>query len=301
MRSLFALLLALLAFHACSSSPTSPTDRPPVLRFAYNPSADDIQANPERYRRLRDYMSKTLNMPVDLVQASGYSATIEAMRANKVDVAAMGPLSYLIAVQKAGVEALVLPGRASGPITYQSCIIVRADSPIRTLDDLIRDSKKYTFAFVDPASTSGHLIPRTFLEGKGLDVEKDFRKMFFSTNHPTTLYTVTGGKVDAGATMPGMIHAMEANGKLKAGEVRILWESPEIPVSPVTVRKALPEAFKNEIKQAFLNLADADPALAQALQVTTRHPDFRYYPASDSMYDGLRQVARDLKSVKILE
>ncbi len=301
MRSLVALLLALLVLSACTNSPASPTARPPILRFAYNPSVDDIQSSPERYRRLRDYMSKTLGMPVDLVQAAGYSATIEAMRANKVDVATMGPLSYLIAVQKAGAEAIALPGRASGPSTYKSCIIVRGDSKIQTLEELIRGSKQYTFAFVDPASTSGHLIPRTFLESKGLDVEKDFRKMFFSTNHPTTLYTVTGGKVDAGATMPAMIHTMEANGKLKPGEVRILWESPDIPGSPVTVRKSLPAAFKDEIKQAFLNLATADPSLAQTLQVTAKHQDFRYHPATDSMYDGLRQIARDLKSVKILE
>jgi phosphonate transport system substrate-binding protein len=293
-----ALLSSLL--FGCASAPSG-SDKPAVLRFAYNPSADDIQASNKRYQGLKDYLSKAMKMPVDLVQASGYSATIEAMRANRVDVATMGPLSYLIAVQKAGAEALAIPGNEKGPLTYRSCIIVKADSPIQSLEDLIKDSKKYTMSFVDPASTSGHLIPRVFLEGKGLDVEKDFRKMFFSTSHPLSLYTVTGGKVDAAATMPAMIHTMEDNGKLKKGEVRILWESQDIPTSPVTVRNALPEAFKKELLAAFLNLAKADPELAAALQVTTRHKDFQYYPASDSMYDGLRAIAKDLKNVKILE
>lgn len=300
MHKCLVLTLLSILLMSCASAPSG-SDKPAILRFAYSPSADDIQASNKRYQGLKDYLGKALNMPVDLVQASGYSATTEAMRANRVDLATMGPLSYLIAVQKAGAEALALGGNSAGPLTYRSCIIVRTDSPIKTLDDLIRDSKKYTMSFVDPASTSGHLIPRVFLEGKGLDVEKDFRKMFFSTSHPLSLYTVTGGKVDAAATMPAMIHTMEENGKLKKGEVRILWESQDIPTSPVTVRKSLPEAFKKEILAAFLNLAKADPDLAAALQVTTKHKDFRYYPATDAMYDPLRAIAKDLKNVKILE
>lgn len=300
MRKWLALSSLSIFLLGCASAPSG-SEKPTTLRFAYNPSADDIQASNKRYQGLKDYLSKALKMPVDLVQASGYSATIEAMRANRVDVATMGPLSYLIAVQKAGAEALAISGNAKGPLTYRSCIIVKSDSPIKSLEDLIRDSKKYTMSFVDPASTSGHLIPRVFLEGKGLDVEKDFRKMFFSTSHPLSLYTVTGGKVDAAATMPAMIRTMEDNGKLKAGEVRILWESVDIPASPVTVRKSLPEPFKKEVLAAFVNLAKADPELAAALQVTTKHKDFQYYPATDAMYDGLRAIAKDLKNVKILE
>jgi phosphonate transport system substrate-binding protein len=300
MRRWLALPLLSIFLLGCASAPRG-SDKPAILRFAYNPTADDIQASNKRYQGLKDYLSKAMKMPVDLVQATGYSATIEAMRANRVDVATMGPLSYLIAVQKAGAEALAVPGNTQGPLTYRSCIIVKADSPIKTLEELIQGSKKYTMAFVDPASTSGHLIPRVFLEGRGLDVEKSFRKMFFSTSHPLSLYPVTGGKVDAAATMPSMIHTMEENGKLKTGEVRILWESVDIPASPVAVRKSLPEAFKKELLAAFVGLAKADPELAAALQVTTKHKDFQYYPATDAMYDGLRAIAKDLKNVKILE
>lgn len=300
MRKWLVLPLFSILVSGCATAPSG-SEKPAILRFAYNPTADDIQASNTRYQRLKDYLAKALKMPVDLVQASGYGPTIEAMRANRIDVATMGPLSYLIAVQKAGAEALALPGNSAGPLTYRSCFIVRADSPIHTLEELIRDTKKYTISFVDPASTSGHLIPRVFLESKGLDVEKDFRKMFFSTSHPLSLYTVTGGKVDVAATMPSMIRAMEDNGKLKAGEIRILWESQDIPGSPVTIRKALPDSFKKEVLAAFVGLAKADPELAAALQVTTKHKDFQYYPANDSMYDGLRAIAKDLKNVKILE
>jgi phosphonate transport system substrate-binding protein len=295
------LLVTVTTLAGCSGPATLPTDRPKILRYAFNPTADDIQTSNKRYQQLVDFLGKKLNLPVSMVQAAGYSATIEAMRANKIDAGTMGPLSYLIGSQRAGLKALVLPGRADGPSTYQSCIIVRADSPIRSLAELVRDSRKYTFAFVDPASTSGHLVPRVFLQSQGIDPERDFRKMFFSTNHPTTLYTVTGGKVDAGATMASMIRTMEENGKLKRGEVRILWESEPIPGSPVVVRKELPDSFKEELRKAFLALHVEAPELAAELQVTSKYPDFRYHPASDQMYDGLRAIAKDLKNVKILE
>lgn len=295
------LLVAIAMLAGCSSPATLPTERPKVLRYAFNPTADDIQTSTKRYQQLVDFLGRKLKLPVSMVQAAGYSTTIEAMRANKIDAGTIGPLSYLIGSQRAGLEPLVLPGRTDGPSTYQSCIIVRADSPIQSLAELVRDSRKYTFAFVDPASTSGHLVPRVFLQSQGIDPERDFRKMFFSTNHPTTLYTVTGGKVDAGATMASMIRTMEENGKLKRGEVRILWESEPIPGSPVVVRKELPERFKEELRQAFLSLHEEAPELAAELQVTSKYPDFRYHPASDQMYDGLRAIAKDLKNVRILE
>jgi len=290
-----ALLALLSTLAACA--PAART----TITYAYSNTADDIQTNPQRYKLLAAYLSKAVGVPVNIVPTNGYGPAVEGMRAGKVDVATMGPLTYIIATQKGGVEPLVIRGRANGPATYQSSIIVRNDSPIQTLQDLIRDPAKYPFAFVDPASTSGHIIPRAFLESHGVDVEKDFRKMFFSSGHPTSLYTVIGGKVDAAATMPEMIHTMEGNGKIKPGQVRILWESAEIPASPVVVRSALPANIRDKLRQAYLDMPKAAPEVVAALQVTTADPDYRYYVATDAMFDGLRKITRDLKNVKILE
>jgi phosphonate transport system substrate-binding protein len=293
MRSTLLALLITLA--ACA--PAART----TINYAYSNTADDIQTNPQRYKLLAAYLSKAVGVPVNVVPINGYGPAIEGMRAGKVDVATMGPLTYIIAAQKAAAEPIAIRGSSKGPATYQSSIIVRHDSPIQSIDDLIRDRARYTFAFVDPASTSGHIIPRTFLEGRGVDVEKDFRKMFFSSGHPTSLYTVIGGKVDAAATMPSMIHIMEGNGKIKPGQVRILWESAEIPASPVVVRKGLPEPIKQRLRQAYLDMAKADPTLTAALQLTSADPNYQYFPATDDMFDGLRKITRDLKNVKILE
>jgi phosphonate transport system substrate-binding protein len=178
---------------------------------------------------------------------------------------------------------------------------VRGDSPIKTIDELLASAEKYTFAFVDPGSTSGHLIPRAYMEGRDFNPEKRFRKIHYANDHLTTAYTVLGKKVDAGAMMPNIVRILESKGKIKPGELRYLWVSSKIPQSPVVVRKDIPQEIKDRIRAAFLGLADADPVLAKEMQVTTQYPDFCYYPASDATYDELRKIARSQTTMRLVE
>jgi phosphonate transport system substrate-binding protein len=273
-----------------------------TLRFAYNISSDDMEASKRRISLLQAYLERALKMKVDMVVGTTYGSTVEAMRAKRIDAATLGPMAYLLAAQKAGAEAIAMPGtRSGGPGTYESSIVVRAGSPIQSIDELLTHAEKYTFAFVDPASTSGHLIPRAYLEGRDFSPEKRFRKVHFANDHLTAAYTVLGSKVDAGAMMPNVVRIMESKGKIKAGDLRFLWVSEKIPQSPLAVRKDLPVEWKERIRAAFLGLADADPVLAREMQVTTNYPDFCYYPATDATYDGLRQIARSQKTMRVLE
>lgn len=273
-----------------------------TLRFAYNISSDDMEASRHRINLLHTYLERTLKMKVDMVVGTSYGSTVEAMRAKRIDAATLGPMAYLLAAQKAGAEAIAMPGtKSGGPGTYESSIVVRAGSPLRTIDDLLTHAEKYTFAFVDPASTSGHLIPRAYLEGRHFAPERRFRKVHFANDHLTAAYTVLGGKVDAGALMPNVVRILESKGKIRRGDLRFLWVSDKIPQSPLAVRKDLPAEWKERIRAAFLGLADADPLLAKEMQVTTNYPDFCYYPATDATYDGLRQIARNQKTMRLLE
>src|SRR6202008_3504105 len=115
-----------------------------------------------------------LHIHVELVQVAQYAATIEAMRADKVDIVHFGALSYLIAAQKAGAQAIVSRGFADGHLGgYRSVIAVPKDSPIHSMQDLKARAKSVIFAFADPASTSGDLYPRVGLLNLGIDPEKD--------------------------------------------------------------------------------------------------------------------------------
>lgn len=305
MHKLWAIAMAGALLSGCAVQTSQATNgRPPVFRLAYNPGSDDVQQSSDRYKKLKEYLSSSLGMPVELVVAAGYGATVEAMRAKKIDAATMGPMAYLLAAERAGGEAIAIPGTNRGPGTYQSCIIVRKDSPIRTIDDLIRDSGKYTFSFVDPASTSGHLIPRAYLETRNVDPEKHFQKLHFANQHLTNVYTVLGGKVDAGATMPAMIRNLIQRGKMKPDEIRVLWESDPIPQSPMCVRKELPVEFKKELQDVLVHMHERDPKLAEGFLTMLSRPEgvshFQYYAATDASFDGLRQIARNVKTMKMI-
>jgi phosphonate transport system substrate-binding protein len=272
-----------------------------VLHWAHNPSTDEMLGRNELYRDMQRYLSKALNVEVALHRVSGYSSVVEAMRAGKVDFASLSPMTYVVAGARAGAEVVAIPGDDKGPGTYQSCIIVRADSPIRTMADLVRDSKKLTFAFVDPASTSGHLMPRAFLESQGVAPETGFRKIMFSQQHLNSVFTVVSGKVDAAATMVGLLKTLIERGKIRESDLRILWTSGPIPQSPVIVQKQLPEETKKRIQKAFLELHEHEPELAKVLGGLTKRDVFRYHAGSDKDYDPVREIARNVKSIQFLE
>lgn len=298
----YAAIAVIFAFlSGCTTGKASKQDFN-TLKFAYNVNSDDVDASKRRLKMLHTYLEKALQVKVEMIMGTSYSSTVEAMRAKRIDAGTMGPMAYLLASQKAGAEAIAMPGtKSGGPGTYESAIVVRKDSPIKTLDELLEHAEKYSFSFVDPASTSGHLIPRAYLEIKNFNPEKRFRKLHFTNDHLTAAYTVLGGKVDAGAMMPNIIRIMETKGKIKKGDLRFLWISNKIPQSPVTVRKDLPQDIKDRIRAAFIALADADPALAKEMQVTTQHPDYCFYPATDATYDELRKIARSQTTMRLVE
>ena len=93
------------------------------------------------------------------------------MRADKIDVAFFGPFSYVLAAEPVEAEAIITGGTDAGDVaTYHSCIVTRPDSGITCIEDLLANASEITFSFVDPASTSGNLIPRGYLLSIGVDV-----------------------------------------------------------------------------------------------------------------------------------
>ena len=143
------------AWPRCSRPCREGQDR--VLRFALTPSEETTDQQMKRSAQVIQRLEKDLDMRVIPYTAADYVSIVEAMRAKKVDVAWLGSFSYVLAVQEAGAEAFVAGVRKStGKASYTSLIFVRGDAPYQSVMDL----KGKSFAFVDPASTSGHLFPR---------------------------------------------------------------------------------------------------------------------------------------------
>jgi phosphonate transport system substrate-binding protein len=307
LRSVFAVafLCAISALSGCKPS-HSVDGRPEVLRYAYSPAAEQLEAGAVRSKIMKAYLEKQLGMPVEVVLVDGYGPTIEAMRTEKVDLANFGALSYLIAAQKANAQAIVATGFPNGQIGgYRSVIAVPKNSPYHSLQDLKEHSKDIVFVLADPASTSGNLYPRVGLQNIGIDPERDFKKVIFAGpgGHVSVAMDLKAAKVDAGGFMLTAYKRLIQTGKLNADDIRILWQSDLIPVSPVAVRGNLPEAFKKKIQAALIAMPQKEPKLWATLRSAYPMPEGGsiYVPVTDSTYDGLRHYTAQVKDFSFVE
>ena len=265
-------------------------------------TASDIE---KRTAALKPYLQSATGLPVNEISVVGYEPMIEAMCAQKVDLAVMGPFEYVIASSKGCGEVIATRGDASGqPTSYHSLIAVIGDSPIKTMQDLKTHSHDVTFAFTDPASTSGHLVPRAGLLAMGIDPEKGFKKVMFGMGqmaHLQTALMLKSGKVDAAAMMDKILVYLKAQGKLKPGELRVLWTSTPIPSEPIVVRKGLSPELKAKLANAFTHMETADPKLVKLMNVANMSTGDRYVPVSDSLFDPLRKMARNVPNLNLLQ
>ena len=259
------------------------TAKPGVLMVGFIP-AEDSRAMVRQSQAILDIVAKHTGMKIETFVGSDYNATIEALRAGHIDVALLGPFSYVLATTVAPVEAfaVTVTARSMQP-SYQSIIIAGKDSNINTLADL----KGKTFAFVDPGSTSGFMVPSAAMIKLGITPEKDFKQVMYSGGHDSTIVAVGAGKVDAGAVADRIYERGCAKGLADCNKLKVVWTSPPIPNDPLLYRKTLSEDMKKRIRDAFFSVKN----LAFGEMGTVA----RFDPASDKDYDPLREIASALK------
>jgi phosphonate transport system substrate-binding protein len=275
-----------------SNLPGSPKQEMKVLKMGLIP-AEDQEEMLKRFGSTIAYLEKKLGMKVEPYMATDYTGVIEAMRSKKIDIAFFGPFSYVLAAEKANAECFAVGVRNNGKSTYQSIIVAHKDSGIKKLEDL----KGKDFVFVDPASTSGNLIPRVILKKAGIDPEKDFKSVTYAGGHDAVELAIKNKKAPAGADNDITYEKMVAEKVISPEENIIIAKSDPIPGSPIVWRKDLPEDLKEKIKQAFLNMHKED---SQAL--SGYGAIIRYDEARDSEYDIIRETAKilnlDLSKIK---
>jgi phosphonate ABC transporter permease subunit PhnE len=219
---------------------------------------------------------------------TSYSAVIEAQRAKKVDLAFYGPFSYILGHEEANAQALIQGETKDGQLaTYTGLIITPADSPLTSLADI----KGKTFSFVDPASTSGHLVPcYTLLQKAGLH-ETDY-KPIYAGSHPASYQAVVNKKVDAGAIASDTFAKGIKEGSIDDKKVKILDTSFPIPGSPIAVRGDIQQADQDMLLQAFLAINDQpkDSKLYQLVIGTLGVGAVKIIKADDHAYDELRKI-----------
>ncbi|TNF57065.1 MAG: phosphonate ABC transporter substrate-binding protein [Burkholderiales bacterium] len=253
--------------------------------------SEDSRAMIANSQAMMDMLAKALGMPVRPFVAADYNGVIEALRSKRLDVAYLGPFSYVLGTTVADIEAFaVAETKKAGRTSYHSLVIARKDSGIKTVADL----KGKTFAFVDPTSTSGHLFPKAGLIKAGFNPDKDFGRVIFSGSHDSNAVAVQNGKVDAVAIADRILDAAIAKNLAKREDLVVVWKSDPIPESPTVWRKDLDPELKRRVQAAFLEVKNIPWSDQGELN--------GFHPTNDAAYNVIRETARalnlDLRKMK---
>ncbi len=197
-------------------------------------------------------MKKQTGLDIKAFFASDYAGIIEGMRFNKVQVAWYGNKSAMEAVDRSNGEVFVQSMPLNGEPGYWSVVIVPTDSKIQTIDDVLKCDKSLNFGLGDPNSTSGYLVPMTFVFGaRGIDPKTCFKNVT-NANHETNAMAVANKQVDAAANNTENMALIKQNKPEAFAKIREIWRSPLIPSDPIVWRKDLPDATKEKIRSFFV-------------------------------------------------
>jgi phosphonate transport system substrate-binding protein len=259
-----------------------------TLRFGVEPYDTAARLVPI-YEKVGKLIGDKLGCQVRIYVATSYNAEIEAMRNGKLEIGEFGPLGYVLAHQVAKAEAVAAFGTADGkPDTYWASIVTYPSSGIKSVAEI----RGHSFAFSDPASTSGHLFPAYGLRKAGIDPDKDI-KAVYAGSHTASFEAIYNHKVDAGELNSEQQESAKQRGHFKDGDVVFLWKSDPIPTDPFTVRGDLPAAFKQKLADVLahldlMSLDAADRKIMVGAGIT------QLVPQSDSAYDGIRDLVKTL-------
>lgn len=285
------LLLGSLAALMVAGSPVGPVkaagwrDEIKVIRFGHGGSGQNIAEQVVRWKPLTEYMERALGVKATIRNTTDYAAIIEAQAAGFIDVAHYGPAGYAAAYQimEGNLEPCCMEMSKKGYAGYYGIIVVKADSPYQTLDDL--DGK--VFAYTDPNSTSGYLVPNHYLRKMGKAPDKYFSKTLFAGGSDAGIFALLQGTVDAAANYMydennSGYHRMARKKVISSPDLlRTIWVSPLIPGAGWFFRKDLPEGLKQEVTEALLKMHEVEPENWKQIQAGQVK---KYVPASHEIY-----------------
>ena len=202
------------------------------------------------------------------------------MGAGKAHIGWLNTFNYVLAHEKYGVDVALVTVRY-GSTSYKGQIIVRADSGIKSLQDL----KGKVMCWVDPNSTSGYIVPRIMLMANGIDPDKDFAKTIEAGSHNNVVTQVYNGECDAGATYVDARSSVEKDLPDVKEKVVVLATTSDIPNDNVSFIKDFPQDLREQIVNALLEISKTEEG-KQALNELYSIEGLE--PANDSFYDAFR-------------
>lgn len=260
-----------------------------VLRVSTIPE----EAASEQIRKftpLVKYLERRLGMKVVFRPVSDYPAAVEALVNKQIDLAWLGGLTFVQADIRSGGKVIPILQREEDT-RFQSVFISKTGSGITQLTHL----KGKTLTFGSPSSTSGHLMPRSYLLEAGLDPEKDLSKLAYSGAHDTSIAAVVSGRVDAAAVDMTVWRKFVESKRVDITRVNVFYETPTFFNYNWTVHADMPAELRAKIEQAFLELSTETPEGKEILGLARAT---RFIPTKPENYKGMEQAARNAGLIK---
>ena len=247
MKHLFWSLLLVLPMLVSAESVCRQDD----LRMAVIPKKG-MDVLVQEYHPLLKHLSKGLNLPVEFVRAESYESVTDGLVSGGIDIAWIGPAGYLLAhLRNPLIEAFANLTLEQGPFTpagnnYQALLVVRADHPFRTLDDL----NTTRVALTDPLSTSGSLIPNhSFAQAIGKPLSKIFKSQVYTGSHDRSIEALLDGRVDAAFIASVRADDFVRLEKMRPDALRVLWRSEPIHYDPFVFGPEVCAEHKGDVSE----------------------------------------------------
>ncbi len=259
-----------------------------VLRVSAIPDEAPTELQ-RKFAPLGKYLEARLGTKVEFTPVTDYAATVEGLAAKKLDLVWYGGFTFVQAKIRTKGTAIPLVQREEDE-KFRSVLITRTTSGINAISDL--KGKNFTFGSV--SSTSGHLMPRYFMQQQGINVEKDMR-IAFSGAHDATAFQVAGGKVDAGALNISVWEKLVEEKKIDVSQVKVFYTTPPYFDYNWTVRGDLDPKLIQGIRDAFLALDAKNPAHKEILALQRAA---RFISTKAENYAGIEDAARSAGLLK---
>lgn len=265
------------------------TATPGVLRVTAIPDESPTELA-RKFAPLGKYLEAKLGLKVEWTPVTDYAAAVETVVNRKIDLAWFGGFTFVQASVRSNGKVIPLVQREEDE-RFRSVFITDAKSGIAKLEDL----KGRTLSFGSASSTSGHLMPRSFLLAAKINPDADLKRVSFSGAHDATIAAVASGKVDAGALNISVWEKFVADKKVDTSQVKVFFTTPAYYDYNWTVHADMPADLRNKIQQAFLAL---DPATPEGKEILGLQRATRFVATKPENYVGIKAAAENAGLLK---
>ncbi|KFC70154.1 putative selenate ABC transporter substrate-binding protein [Massilia sp. LC238] len=286
LKTMFAAATVSLSFAAASGAYAQNT--PGVLRVSAIPDEAPTELQ-RKFEPLGKYLSKATGLKVEFTPVTDYAASVEGLINRKIDMVWFGGFTFVQANVRSKGQVVPLVQRAEDEKFRSVFITTKPD--INKLEDL----KGKTLSFGSESSTSGHLMPRSFLLGAKINPDTDLKRVAFSGAHDATVAAVAGGKVDAGALNISVWDKLVETKKVDPKVVRVFYTTPGYYDYNWTVRSDMSPALQKKITDAFLAL---DASTPEGKQILDLQRATRFVPTRTANYGAIEAAARNAGLLK---